>query len=270
MTSSIGTGHSNLIDSATLSTPGDPWSNLAYMQNRALSLVARSASADAADTIVDIDHGSDRTAQVLYVAAHNGSSSGTFVLERGATQGSTSAYAGDELPMWPFTPLNGVYSGRHFGICAVMPTANSARWTRIRFINSTNPAGYFQLGRIFIGPAFFPAISPTELDADWQPSFGVMERTEFGTDWVDPRSPLRRANVVFGALTYEEGSELHEIKRLHETTGEVVYIAHRTDRARMQQYGFLATFQTLSKLKYPFHRHNGIALSFDERGGAPL
>lgn len=270
MASSIGIGHSNLIDDATLSTPGDPWSNLAYLQNRALSLVARSASADAADTIIDIDLGSARTLQVLWFTAHNLSSSATFVIECGTTLGGTDVYAGNEMPAWPFTPLNGVYSGRHFGFGLVMPAANSARWTRLRIINSTNPAGYFQLGRIFIGPAFFPAISPTKLDADWMPSLSTVERTEYGADSVDPRSPLRRAAVTFPALTEDEGSELHEIVRLHETTGEVVYIADRNDRARMQQYGFLAMFRELSKLEYPFYRHNGIALSFDERGGAPL
>lgn len=268
MTSSIGIGHSNLIDDATLSGPGDQWLSLAYLQDRALSLMARSASADVADTIIDIDHGSAQAAQVFWFTAHNLSSSATFVIERGTTLGGTDVYAGNEMPAWPFTPR--VYSGRHFGFGDVLAAENSARWTRLRILNSTNPAGYVQFARPHIGPAFFPAISPTELDADWMPSFGVMERTEFGADWVDPRPPLRRANAVFGALTYDEGSELHEIKRLHETTGEVVYIAHRTDRARMQQYGFLATFQTLSKLKYPFHKHNGIALSFDERGGAPL
>jgi hypothetical protein len=270
MTSSIGIAHSNLIDDATLSTTGDPWSNLTYLQNRALSLVARSASADAADTIIDIDHGSAETAQVLWMTAHNLSSSATFVIERGTTPGGTDVYAGNEMPAWPFTPLNGVYSGRHFGFGDVMASANSARYTRLRVLNSTNPAGYVQMGRPFIGPAFFPAISPTKLDADWMPSLSTIERTEFGADWVDPRSPKRRAGIVFGALTYEEGSELHEIQRLHDTTGEVVYIAHRTDRARMQQFGFLGLFRELTVMQYPFHRHNGIALGFEERGGAPL
>lgn len=270
MASTIGIGYSNLIDSATLSAPGAAWSNLAYLQNRALSLVATSASADAADTIIDIDHGSARTAQVVWITGHNLSSSATFVIERGTTLGGTDVYAGNELPAWAFTPLNGVYSGRRYGFGDVMASANSARYTRVRILNSTNPAGSVWLSRPFIGPMFLPAISPTKLDADWQPSFSVVERTEFGADLVDSRPPLRRAGIVFGALTYDEGDQLHEIKGLHETTGEVVYVAHRHDRARMQRYGFLATFQALNKLEYPFHKHNGIALGFDERGGAPL
>ena len=274
MASSIGIGHSNLTDSATLSggdwASGYPLTNLQGAVGRALSSVARSESAAASDTIIDIDHGSARTAQLLWIPAHNLSSSATVVLERGTTPGGTDVYAGDELPAWPFAPLDGVYSGRHFGVGVVMPSANAARYTRVRIINSTNPAGYVQLSRIFIGPAFFPAISPTKLDADWMPSLSTVERTEDGADWVSKRQPLRRANVVFSALSYDEGSTLHEIVRLHETTGEIVYIAHRNDRARMQQYSFLGLLRELSRLDYPFWQHNGIALGFDQRGGAPL
>lgn len=274
MTSSIGIGHSNLIDSSTLS--GGGWAsgfslaNLQGFYGRSLASVARSESTDAADTIIDMDHGSARTAQLLWIPAHNLSSSATIVLERGTTPGGTDVYAGDELPAWPFVPLDGVYSGRHFGVGVVMPAANAARYTRVRIFNTTNPGGFIQVSRPFIGPLFLPAISPVKLDADWMPSLSTVERIQSGADWVDSRPPLRRASIVFGALTYDEGSQLHEIVRLHETSREVVYLAHRNDRARMQQYSFLALLRELSRLDYPFWQHNGIALGFDQRGGAPL
>lgn len=270
MTSPIGIGYNSRTNSATL-TGGAPASGypLANLQNRALSMVWRSDSADAADSIIDWNHGSAVSAQVLWVHGHNLSSSATFVLERGTTQGSTDVYAGEELPVWSFAPLDGIYSGRHFGFGLVMPSANSAAWSRLRIINTTNPDGYAQISSAFLGPGFFPGWPPTKLEDDWMPSFSTVERLNNGADWVSKRRPLRAVSLVFGALTYEEGSDLKEIVRIHDTSTEVVYIADRNDRARQQQDSFLGLIKELSKLEYPFWQHNGVALGFEERGGAP-
>lgn len=270
MTSHIGIGYNSLTGSATLG--GGDWAGaypLTNLQQRALSMVARSSSTDAADTIVDWDFGTAKPGQVLWVQGHNCSSSATFVFEAGPTQGSTSVYAGDELPVWSFTPLDGIYSGRNFGFGLVLPSEISARWVRLRIINTTNPDGYVQLSSAFYGQGFFPEWPPTKLESDWMPSFSTVERLNNGTDWVSKRRPLRAASLVYGALTYEEGSDLKDIVRIHDTATEVVYIADRNDRARQQQDSFLGLFKELSKLEYPFWQHNGVALGLEERGGAP-
>ncbi len=271
MTSIIGLGYNSLTPSATMG--GGDWAAaypLTNLQQRALARVARSTSTDTADTIVDWDHGSAMPAQVLWVHGHNLSSSATFVVERGTTQGGADVYAGAELPVWAFMPLDGIYSGRHFGFGLVMPSSNSARWTRLRIINTTNPDGYLQISSAFLGPGFFPDTpNPTKLEDDWMSSFSTVERLGNGTDWVSKRRPLRAVSLVFGALTYADGSALKEIIRSHDTATEVVYVADRNDRVVQQQDGFLGLFKELSKLEYPFWQHNGIALGFEERGGAP-
>ncbi len=269
MTSPIGIGYGNLIDDATLT--GGSWSGypLAYLQDGALSMVARSSSADEADTIIDFDHGSAVSMQVLWVPAHNLSSSATFVVERGTTQGGTDVYAGEELPVWAFTPLDGIYSGRHFGFGLVMPAANSARWTRLRIINTTNPDGYVQISRPFLGSMFLPTYPPTELK-DKLVNHSSIERLLNGTDWASKRRPLRSAALVFGALTYAEGSVFKEIQRIHDLASELVYIAHTYDRARQQQDSFVGLIDDdFGEMSYPFWEHNGVPIRLLERGGAP-
>jgi hypothetical protein len=261
-------GYSNRIDDATLT--GGSWGGypLTYLQNRSLTFVARSSNADESATIVDIDMGSATTDQVLWVHGHNLSSAAEFVVERGTTQGGTDVYAGEQLPVWSFTPINGIYSGRYFGFGLVMPTANSAQWTRLRILNATNPSGYVQISRIFLGPLFSPEYGPTELSDEWINHSNV-ERITGGADWVSKRPPRRSRRFVFGALTYEEGRTIKKIQRLHDTASEVVYIADRFDREQMQRNSFLGLFSELGALDYPFWQHNGIAISIDERGGAP-
>lgn len=272
MTSFAGIGYLNRIDSATLSCPGSAFSGsypLTNIQDRILANVARSANADEANTIIDIDHGSAKSDRVLWVHGHNLSASATFVVERGTTLGGTDVYQSAELAAWPSTPLNGVYNGGDFGFGLVMPSSNTARYTRLRIINSGNADGYVQISRIFLGPAFFPELGLTQLDDELN-TYSTVERLEAnGTDWVYKRAPLRGVSLVFGALTYEEGSVLKEIIRIHDTSSEVVYIADRNDRERMQEDSFLGLLRELGKTDYPFWRHNGIALAIDERGVAP-
>ena len=83
-------------------------------------------------------HGSAKTAQVLFIPAHNLSSAATIRLERGTTLGGADVYAGADLPAWPFTPLDNVYTGRHFGVCIITAAATSARYTRIRIKDAGN------------------------------------------------------------------------------------------------------------------------------------
>ena len=274
MSTAICFAHSNLIDTSTLS--GGSWRSAYDLDRlndatygRALGLsIARSTTAAEADSIIDMDHGSAKSAQVFYIPAHNLSSAATVRLERGTTAGGTDVYAGTDLAAWPFAPLDAVYSGRYFGVCIITPAATSARYTRIRIKDSANTAGYVQVTRPFLGQLFAPEYGPKKLDHDWQ-SLSNVERTEGGADWIYKRTPLRSANVVYSALSTAEASELHEIIRLHDTTSEVVYIADRNDRSRQQQYGFLALMRELGKFDYAWWTLQGVALGFDQRGGAP-
>lgn len=274
MSTAICFAHSNLIDTSNLSggswTVSYPLTRLnAAISGRALGMsIARSSSAAEADTIIDMDHGSAKAAQVLFIPAHNLSSAATVRLERGTTAGGTDVYAGDDLPAWPFTPLDNVYNGRHFGVTIVTPVATTARYTRIRIKDAGNAAGYVQVIRPFLGQLFAPEHGPTKLTHDWI-SLSAVDRTEGGADWIYRRAPLRAANLVYGGLSQAESSQLHEILRLHDTTAEVVYVAERHDRAFQQQYGFLGLLRELSTLEYPWWTFQGIALGFDQRGGAP-
>lgn len=273
MASSIGIGHSNYLDSATLSALGAAWApaliNVQGFNGRALNMVARSATAAAANTGFDADLGAAKPVQVLCIPAHNLTAAATIRLQGGTTLGGAGVYDSGSLPVWAFTPLDG-YPGYHFGAWVVLPAPLSARYWRVSIVDEDNPDDYVQISRPFIGPMFVPAITPVKLTGGWMPSFSTVERTEIGADLVANRPPLRAPAIVFGALTFDEGNLLSEIQRTHNTAVEVLFVAHRWDRARLQQHGCMALMRELSELEYPRWKHNGIALGFQQRGGAPL
>jgi hypothetical protein len=273
MTSSIGFAHSNRLDDATLS--GGTWESahpLAAMQGdyASLATVARSESAAAVDSTFDMAFDAPVTGRVFFIPAHNVTSAGTIRVRAGTTLGDDDAGDSGVLPAWPFTPLEGDFDGSHFGIFVVFPAEITAQYLRVNISDPTNPDGFIQISRPFWGPMFLPAISPTKLDDDWMPSFSVVERTQTGTPWIAEVPPKRAVGLSFDALTFPEASQLHEIVRTHNTARELVYVPHRSDRAAMQQYGFLALLRSLGAFRYAFWKHKGIAIGFDEYGGAPI
>ena len=219
-------------------------------------------------TSIIFDHGSAKAAQCFALfATYNIASTNTITVTRGTTSGASDVLSLSAVTCWPFTPLDGVYDGSHFGIIVVAPSETTARYTKIY----VNTASYCRIGRTFVGPLFNPTYK-TEVNNetdDWLPDFSTVERTENGADWAAVRSRLRSKKMGFNLLSDAETSKLHEMQRLHGITSEYVVIPDMDDRARTQQYGFLATARQLSSLEWPHSLWRGVALGFDERGGAP-
>lgn len=271
MNATVGLGHSNLVDSSTLS--GGNWKTarpLTEIQTRELVRYAESETSSPTDTEIIVDHGSAKTARLVGLfATAQIASAATVQVVRGTTAGANNVIEGDVLSCWPFSPLDGVLDGGYFGIFVVLPADTSARYTTIRLINSAA----VRIGRLVVAPLFVPGTNPVVLSSDWQPDYSSVDRTENGADQVAQRSRLRHVPLEFQGLTRAEGSLLHEIQRTHGTTGELVYVPdirpHAAARARTQQLGCLVIARQLSKLEHPYAQLDALALGLDERGGAP-
>lgn len=255
-------GYKNLVDDATLSANGSFSSSypLSNLQSRRLGDVARSTTA----TKIFMDHGAAVAARIMLIVAHLNINNGdTVTLERGTSSGGNQVYAGSPLSAWPFTPLVGTRDGAQYVIPIIMEAQNSARYTTL-----TVPAGA-QIGRIFFGPAFDPAVGATELGDDWRPTNSSLTRTPNGADWAFQRAEQRGEALVYPGLTEAEGDLLDEIVTYSSIVKEIAYIPDPDNRAKTQRRGFLGTMRALPKVEYSYWEHNGVAIGFEERGGAP-
>lgn len=132
--------YDNKIDSYTLvatsEAPNYPASNIVNIQ---LSRVWRSAAVDVAQTIdIDAGAGNTITATGVAIAAHN--------LTSGATV-SVVASANSDYSA-PSTNASVTYSS---GIMTKFFTSDAKRYWRISFTDTTNPDGYIEVGRAFLG-----------------------------------------------------------------------------------------------------------------------
>lgn len=266
--STVGLGHSNLTDAATLSGSGYhasfPVTNLQGAVGRRLAVYAQTTSG-ALELIMD--HGVAVNAQYFGLFAHNNVDPlSTIRVLRGSTLGGTEVWDSAELSCWPHTPV--VYSGRRFGMHVVAPANTLARYTKIT-VTSSMP--FLRVGRPMVAPLFLPTHNPSygNLSDGWMDSFSSVARADGGADEVWQRHGLRSAPFGFSALTDAEASVFYEIMGTHDITGEVAFVRSTYDRALQQQRGFLGLMRKMNPLDPRFLGYQTTALVIDERGGAP-
>lgn len=260
----VSIGYGNLVDAATVTGSGWAGGPVTNVQVRTLATYAESNSAT---PVINLDHGSAKTVQCVGLFAHTIPSGATVTVKRGTTSGAGDVATLGPITAGSFTPLDGVFDGKHFGIFLVFPTPNSARYTTVEFANGGSS---FRLGRVFVGPMFTPDLNPEygNWKDDWLADYSAVERSDNGADWVSARRRLRSVAFTFPMASLGEASTLHEIMRINGTTGEVMYIPDYDDLAATQQYGFLGMMRQLSALENPWPLKKGVAVVIDERGGA--
>jgi hypothetical protein len=264
MSSSIGIGYGNLIDTGTLS--GSGWNSGQPLNNLKVRDLAVFAQSDATTAEIIIDHGSAVTAQVFGLVAHQIEEAGaTIRVTRGTTSGGAEVWDSGVQPCWPFTPF--ARDGEHFGLWIVAPSPTVARYTRIYVAGG--PA-VIRIGRAFVGPMFRPRYSPSLATDGWREPNSVLDRLVNGRDLAWRRREQRSVPLQWGAFTEAEGSLWHEIVRTHGITGEVALVRSVNDRAIQQQHGFLGTMRGLSALERPAWMLGAAGVVIDERGGAPV
>lgn len=258
-------GFGNLTDSSTLS--GSGWHSsypLSNLQDRRLSRYAQTTGTTAE---IIFDHGSAKGARVFCLFGHDCGQLDTIAVTRGTTSGGTDVVNEAPVTVWPFTPIDEIYDGGHFGIFVILGSESSARYTKLEVSGSAT----MRFSRPFVGRLFEPTYSAEsgKLEDGWQDPNSTLVRGESGADSPWSRPEQRMAPFEYSALTLTAGSQFHEIVRTHGITEELVYVRSLASRSVQQQYGFLATMQRLSALQNPFFGHNSAAVALIERGGAP-
>lgn len=280
-------GFPNNIDSATLSggsfTAGLPLANL---QTRKLKEVARTTNAAKANTYVQIALPKPRASRILSLVNHNFSTAARYRV-RGSNAGpigdaDVCPYDSNWLDVWPIVYPYGTkewedpnwwggrysteeLSGYSATLVHLFSKAMLYQYWRIDIDDTANPIGYLQWGRMFIGPAWQPAINMSwgasiawETDTDVQKSLG-------GAESYDVRSPYRVQRYKLDAMTRDEAmSNAFEIQRRAGIDKEVLWVSDPDDTVHALRTRFLARIRSLSPIEYPYFNNNTTAFELKE------
>lgn len=242
-------GHTNQIDNATLS--GGSWATdypITHLQNRRLQKVARSSSTSATITIT-LPAATD--IGIVALCTHNLTDAATVRVQGGTfDSGAVTVY-----PAQPFS--------RQDYACLVQPEVSAAEWT-ITVSDAANPAGYVQVGRVFIGPTFAPGTC-----MDWGYSDGLISASEVqeaiaGPEFFFDLAVRRSWQGNFSWLTDAEAAEFRRVMRASDTINEVYFVPRAEITANQSEFWFLGRFAELSPIAYPYLATHSVPVSIRE------
>lgn len=241
-------GYANQVDDATVS--GGSW-NASYpltnIKTRYLYQRARTTNALTTSSVINLDISTNQTIGVIALCSHNLSINATVtILGSQNSNMSSPVYSSGALSVYAHTDW------------ATSFTPSAARYWRISIADSGNPAGYIEIGRVFLGWKFKP-----EINVDFGCSISVESKTNVlealaGPEYFDSRPNRRVWQGQWSWLTEPEAyNVMLEIQRQQDIEKEVFFMEDDLDTTYRKQRWFLGRFRTLSAIEWPYlDRHS--------------
>jgi len=260
----------NRIDDATLS--GGGWQATLPLNNlkaRQIQKLARSTSAVTSNTLFVADLTQGRSIGVLALAGHNISAVGRVrIMGHTANSWGTPTYDSGWLDAWApgIVPIElQAWEMDEFWIGSltaefrnsyrspfihVLSAEQYLRYWRVEVDDAANAAGYVQIGRVFLGQAWRPAVNyeyGAELGFE-DPS--VIDTSLSGAEYFDERPRYRVLRFTLGGLSdYESDLFALDVQRVAGVTGEVLVVPDSdSDRSKLTA-AFLGRLRKLAAMQ---------------------
>jgi hypothetical protein len=248
-------GHTNQTDDSTLA--GGSW-NASYpitnLQNRYLAQKARTSNALTTSSVITIDMGSAQTIGVVALIANNLTNSATVRI-RGANNSAMTS------PLYDSGAVN-VYEHTDY---ATSFTPAYARYWRIDIADSSNAAGYIEIGRLFLGNRFRPTYN-----VEYGPAISIESRTEVlealdGPEYFNELANRRVWTGTWSALTdYESYREMLFMQKNLDVSGEVYFMEDDADLNYQDLRWFYGRMRSLGALEWPYLDRHSCAVEIAE------
>ena len=256
---------------ATLS--GGSWNSaypLGNIQDDQLSVKARSTNALTTSTIILIDLGSTaRAIRCLGLLSHTISYAGTIRVRGYSDNGYTTlvtdadtgtVYAYDQTlgsEMSTNYPDHWIYA---------FSSAKTARYWKIEITDTTNAAGFVELGRVWLGEGTLaPTVSIAYGTSLGYESRDVVVESIGGAIWGDSKASRRVIGGTFEALTGEEQRTALIMQKTLGKTGELLFILNSENTAiDMQLQSFPATMRNVNLLEFSYFQNSSNSIDFVE------
>ncbi len=265
-------GYQNRIDAATFGAYGS-WAAalpLTNIQNRQLARKARSTDVLNASTKLRFALGQSRIIGSVAIVSHNLTSLATWRYTAYSDSGYTTlVYDSGIIDAWPLMPF-GTYEwedSRFWDLqlspeevalftksIVYVPTGtNDAQYYQIEFFDDTNPAGYIELGRIFVGAIYQPAINMSLGASIGSETNTIVEAAISGAEYFDRRTSSRVARFTLDHLDYNESIINGDIMKISGIDAEVLYIYDDSSALDLNRRAFLGRLQALSPIAQPYN-----------------
>lgn len=134
----------------------------------------------------------------------------------------------------------------------IVPEVIIAQYWRVDMYDTTNTAGYVQVGRVFIGPAWQPTYSAeVGLGMGWETAT-QMQKALNGTRYYQRRVPFRVTTFSLNVMSVDEAMQnAFEIDRMAGIDKEIMFIQDPDDTLHALRRRYMGNLRQLSPIEYP-------------------
>jgi hypothetical protein len=258
-------------------TSGGSWlaaAPLSLVTSADITDVARSTDVLTTSTVIQIDLGATYPLRLFYMAGTNLSDTATWVVKVGTTSGAGDVLTTGSLNAWELGSETGfaavgvqdtaAYAKRRFHNAYIHTSFVFGRYLRYEITDTSNPAGYIDVGKAGAAGGYIPTINASYGLKDSWTDLSTKTRAESGAQWVNKRRRVRSVSMVLEQRTLIEADLLHDMQRILGTVEPVFYSPDIADAQLTQRYGFLGTMRELSSLEYPYYNRRSLPVSIEE------
>lgn len=263
-------GFPNRADQSTLS--GGAWVStlpLQNLQSREIGEVARTTDTSLASTQITIDLGRSMKTQIIALRNHNLSITAEYRVTGSLTADfSVLAHDSGWTDVWPVIYPWGAleweddnwWTGKYTKeeregytteLDHLLPAAKLGRYWRVEIRDVGNPAGFIQIGRLFIGPAWQTVINMIYgASLGWETKTEVRE-AKSGAEYFDERTPYRVKKFSLSWMEQDEAfTKAFELQRQAGIHAEILFIHDPADTMHSLRRRFMCRMRTLSPIEY--------------------
>lgn len=147
----------------------------------------------------------------------------------------------------------------------ILPEVVYAETVRVDIVDTSNPLGYVEVGRMFVGDGWQPGINMSYGASLGYESRTTVEEAIGGAEYFDVRKPARVAQFKLDALTETEAvGRVMDMQRLVDVHGEVMYIWDPEDTSHLARRSFLGRLRELNPIEHPYYNNFSTAFEVKE------
>ena len=161
------------------------------------------------------------------------------------------------------TPTNW---GAQYPLIAATSEAVTARYLTVEIDDTTNAAGYVQIGHLYASGGFQPehnAEYPGFADGRIDPS--DVETSVTGRVYGTKREQRRKVDFSLPVLSPDEADHVDELRAAMGITESVLYVPDPADAAHSQRYSFWGRFAEVNQLEYPFYNNRSTIFRLEQK-----
>lgn len=264
--------YANRADDGTLS--GGSWIAtlpLTNLQQRTYGRVARSTNAALTSTKFALDLGAGKLSRTVALANHNFSleakvrvrcgndaTMATLVeYDSGWVSAWPAVYDTIDLPwehesFWPGTYSEEERSGYRWTHIVSSPTTIGFRYMLVEIDDVNNLAGFVQIGRLFVGPAWQTKVNMSIGNGIGWESSSTSEEALSGGEYFDERQVYRVTRFTTGWMMEGEAmGSAFDIQRRSNTTREVVFQYDPADTLQALRRSYMGRLRQLTPIEHP-------------------